>query len=106
MGCGGGDIPFWLHEHCQRQGLNLKITGIDPDPRAVNFARHRYQGVDGLEINQASLFELPKLGMQFDYVFANHFLHHLTDDELIPALQIIEQVTKRVFLIILRKVTI
>ncbi len=99
VGCGGGDIAYWLHRNCRHLGLSLTVTGIDPDARAISFSRHQYGDIPGLEFAQRSLFDLPVEGQNYDYIFANHFLHHLMDDDLMPALRIIEHHCERMFLI-------
>lgn len=39
VGCGGGDVARALARWAERDGLQLEVTGIDPDPRAPAFAR-------------------------------------------------------------------
>lgn len=38
IGCGGGDIALALLRWAQADGYRVKVTGIDPDPRAHDFA--------------------------------------------------------------------
>ena len=39
IGFGGGDIPIALARWAQKDGFNLSITAIDPDPRAIDFVK-------------------------------------------------------------------
>src|SRR5690606_26301209 len=34
VGCGGGDVTRALARWAARDGMRLRVTGIDPDPRA------------------------------------------------------------------------
>jgi 2-polyprenyl-3-methyl-5-hydroxy-6-metoxy-1,4-benzoquinol methylase len=81
IGSGGGDLAYMLAGWAGRDGLSLRITGIDPDPRAAAFALGRPR-VPGVEFRQAHSADLVRIGEQFDYVISNHVLHHLQAEEL------------------------
>ncbi len=81
LGCGGGDIARSLARWAARDGLPLDVTAIDPDPRAMDFARAQ-QPVPGLHYRQAYSSELVAEGAVFDVVISNHVLHHLAPAEL------------------------
>ncbi|MET1065364.1 MAG: class I SAM-dependent methyltransferase [Arthrobacter sp.] len=81
IGCGGGDVPVMLARWAARDGLSLKITAIDPDPRASQFAAERHRAA-GVEFRQAAAADLAGEGLSFDLVVSNHVLHHLGEDEL------------------------
>lgn len=81
IGCGGGDIPVLLSRWAARDGLTLRVTGIDPDPRAAAFARRRPVEA-GLEFRQAHSTDLVREGRRFDFVISNHVLHHLSGNDL------------------------
>ena len=57
-------------------GLRLKVTAIDPDPRAILFARGRHATAD-VTFRQAATAELIDEGDRYDVVVSNHVLHHL-----------------------------
>ncbi|MCC5844741.1 MAG: FAD-dependent monooxygenase [Verrucomicrobia bacterium] len=78
LGAGACDLPVWLLRAAKRKNLDLHITAVDADPRAVHYARTRHGDVSGLTILQADALNLTALE-PFDYLFANHFLHHLPD---------------------------
>ena len=81
IGSGGGDVPRLLARLAARDGLDLRITAIDPDPRAHAFAVSRPRP-PGLEFRQAFSSELVAEGRSFDAVVSNHLLHHLAAAEL------------------------
>lgn len=80
IGFGGGDIPRALAAWAVRDGLQLHITAIDPDERALAFARSR--PAPGVRFERASSADIVARGDRFDVVTSNHLLHHLGDDEL------------------------
>lgn len=86
VGCGGGDLARRLRAWSERAGRPLEVTAIDPDARAVEFARSR-PPLAGVNYRQASAEELVAAGERFDLVVSNHLLHHLGDGELAPFLR-------------------
>lgn len=80
IGCGGGDVPVMLARWAARDGLQLRITAIDPDPRASRFAAEHHPDA-GVIFRQAAAAELVREGRSYDFVVSNHVLHHLAADE-------------------------
>ncbi|OUE24963.1 class I SAM-dependent methyltransferase [Clavibacter michiganensis] len=78
IGSGGGDVPLALARWARRDGLRLRVTGIDPDPRAAAYARALPPDPD-VAFVPASSGELVADGRRFDLVTSNHVLHHLDD---------------------------
>jgi 2-polyprenyl-3-methyl-5-hydroxy-6-metoxy-1,4-benzoquinol methylase len=81
VGCGGGDVARALAAWAVRDGRRLRVTGIDPDPRAYAFAREA-GGSEGVDFRCCSSTDLVAEGRRFDVVISNHLLHHLDDTEL------------------------
>ncbi len=81
IGCGGGDIARGLAQWAADDGLDLRITAVDPDARAHNYAL-RQPPVPGLEYRRVFSADLVAEGLTFDLVISNHVLHHLTGSQL------------------------
>ncbi|MBN2069260.1 MAG: methyltransferase domain-containing protein [Opitutales bacterium] len=86
MGAGGCDIDVWLLKAAEKHGLKLHITACDYDANIVAHAREVYGKVPGLEIKQTDLLKEPPKA-PVDYVFGNHFLHHLAEEQIIELLK-------------------
>lgn len=86
LGAGGCDIDAWILREASRRGLGLRITAYDADPRIVQFARDQFGGTPGLDIHHQDVLAEPT-DLPVDYVFANHFLHHLADDQIVTLLR-------------------
>jgi len=76
IGTGGADLPRRALTWARREGLRLEAVAIDPDPRAIAYARSR-PPLPGLELRPAASGELVEAGERFDVVVSNHVLHHL-----------------------------
>jgi len=81
VGSGGGDVSRALARWAVRDGLRLRVTGVDPDSRAHVFATSQPK-IAGLSFRQALSSDLVANGEHFDFVVSNHVLHHLSVDEL------------------------
>ncbi|PRA00338.1 methyltransferase [Arthrobacter sp. MYb224] len=86
VGCGGGDLAKNLARWALADGLSTQILGIDPDPRAIDYARQAMrraalpEGV--VQFRETTSALLAAAGEQFDVVLSNHLLHHLEAREL------------------------
>lgn len=98
IGAGGCDIPIWLSKFCSKKKIKIKITCIDNDKRIINYARIKCADFDNILIKNFSAFKISEL-KKFDYIFANHFLHHVTYDKIRQVLKLINKQTIRLFLI-------
>ncbi len=81
VGFGGGDIPRRLLAWAERDGLELSIKAIDPDPRAAAFA-HNLPPQLRLSFEQTDTSTVRARGDTFDVVVSNHLLHHLSNEEV------------------------
>lgn len=86
IGCGGADISLALARWTLQDGITATVVGIDPDPRAHDFAVQRVRRAripgDRIEIRRAFSHELLAEPETFDVVISNHLIHHLTPVEL------------------------
>jgi len=80
VGAGAADVPRALLGWARSDGLRMELTAIDPDERAVAWARSR-PPVPGLVLRQATSRELADAAERFDVVMSNHVLHHLDGRE-------------------------
>ncbi len=82
VGCGAGDVSRALARWAARDGLDLAITAIDPDPRAYAYAVERGGAASEVTFRCCSSADLVAEGRRFDLVVSNHVLHHLDEGEL------------------------
>ena len=94
VGSGGGDVSRALARWAVRDGLRLRVTGIDPDARAHLFATSQ-PTIAGLSFRRALSSDLVAAGEYFDIVVSNHVLHHLSVDELTGLLVDSESLARR-----------
>jgi 2-polyprenyl-3-methyl-5-hydroxy-6-metoxy-1,4-benzoquinol methylase len=81
IGFGGGDVPLALARWARKDGLELAITGIDPDERAFAFASRRRPPA-GVVFRREGSADLVARGERYDLVISNHVLHHLDPSAL------------------------
>lgn len=94
LGAGGCDLARWLTARSRNLGIELQVTCIDHDPRVVEYARGRCAGYNNIEIRNQNAATLGKTEERWDFVFSNHFLHHLPDDEVVGVLAAVAKVAR------------
>ena len=81
VGAGGCDIAIRAAREARRRGLKLNITALDNDARILPIAYQATRDYPEIRIIEGNALELSRLG-PFDFVFSNHFLHHLAWDDI------------------------
>lgn len=98
IGAGGCDIPIWLVKQCRKKGLSLNVVCLENDPKIIDFARARCRKYEEITVVNDDVF-MPGSFDRFDYIFANHFLHHIPGEDIPGLLTKIYNKTKRALLI-------
>ena len=99
LGSGGCDIGRWLARYVARNSKKqLRVTCLDHDSRVYSYARAKCADTPGVEVVLGSARDLDRLP-RYDYIFANHFLHHLTNDRLTGMLELICRRARYLFII-------
>ena len=80
FGAGGCEIAVWLLHEARQRGIQLQVTALDPDARILAHAHKRFGHEKGLTLIEGGLESF--VDMEADFVFCNHVLHHLPDDEV------------------------
>jgi 2-polyprenyl-3-methyl-5-hydroxy-6-metoxy-1,4-benzoquinol methylase len=72
-GCGTGYKSLVLAE----ANPGAKIVGIDLSKESINLAQKRFQfhGLDNAEFHVLSIYDLPQLGLEFDYINCDEVLY-------------------------------
>lgn len=87
LACGSGDLLIWLKTKAQSNGINLKITGCDLSPVALEAAQHRVEQ----EKLDAEFLQMDVLDgilpVDHDVAVCSLFLHHLHDNDVVRLLQ-------------------
>lgn len=78
VGAGDGDIARRLVRAARTRGLDLRVTCIDADERVASWCRQACADYPEIEVLHTRHDDLTQ---SFDYVFSNHVLHHLTNED-------------------------
>jgi 2-polyprenyl-3-methyl-5-hydroxy-6-metoxy-1,4-benzoquinol methylase len=98
LGAGGCDIDVWAAEEARKRGISLSITAVDRDERVLSVAREATAEFPEISIVKADVRD-PSTFDEFDFIFCNNFLHHLSWKEIGAMLKTIERRTKIAFLL-------
>jgi 2-polyprenyl-3-methyl-5-hydroxy-6-metoxy-1,4-benzoquinol methylase len=89
IGCGGGDNLRVLSRWCRRQGIEVKVTGIDKNAHCIEVARERWTESDA-EWVHSDYRDVRFDGDAPDIIFSSLFCHHFNNEELIFQLRWME----------------
>jgi 2-polyprenyl-3-methyl-5-hydroxy-6-metoxy-1,4-benzoquinol methylase len=67
VGCGNGEFI------ARMRSLGWKVSGVDPDPKAVSYGRSR-----GLELFNGMISDVPE-SARYDVITLNHVIEHVVD---------------------------
>lgn len=81
IGCGGGDNLMAIYRWCQKQGIDVQLSGIDINPFCIEVATTRLAGTDATLISSDYKTALAD-GAKADIVFSSLFCHHFPEEEL------------------------
>ncbi len=98
LGAGGCDVGRWLVRVCRRERLRVAVRAIEQDARIVQYARQASRAYPEIDVVEADACDPTCWGAP-DYLFAQHFLHHLSDEKCIPLLRDMECVAGRRFVV-------
>lgn len=98
LGAGGCDIARWLIRCCRKQGLRLEIIAVEHDPRVARYARAANAGYPEIQVVETDALN-SGLWEGADYIFANHLLHHLTNEACIELIRQIDRSGPRLYVL-------
>ena len=82
IGCGGGDNLLSIDKWCQRNNIDVLLTGIDMKPECITFAEGRKEFKDTVKWITSDYKKI-QFPAKPDIIFSSLFCHHFTDDELV-----------------------
>jgi 2-polyprenyl-3-methyl-5-hydroxy-6-metoxy-1,4-benzoquinol methylase len=97
IGFGGGDIPMGIAKWAQRDGIELEITAIEIDPRALEYVK-KLPPLENVNFQNLSTKDLIAQQQTFDLVICTHVLHHLSEEEIKEILADAEQLATHLVL--------
>ncbi len=87
IGAGGGDFALWISSACRTAGVPVTVLAVDYDPRITAFARSACAGDTSVKVVESDWKDLERWSTPIHYVYANHFLHHLSDSDIVEFLE-------------------
>lgn len=93
VAAGAADIPAALVRWGRRRGFDLRVTALDLDPRALDYARRDVGGA--VDCLCANVLRMPCREGAFDYVTSSLFFHHLTDGQIVAVLRAFDAIARR-----------
>ena len=97
LGSGSADIPYMLTRWAEKNTKDISVTAVDINPHCLAYAASRFTSPN-IRYLRHSAFDLETLG-SFDYIISSMFFHHLTDEEIVRLLKIIDRQSRIGFIV-------
>jgi SAM-dependent methyltransferase len=94
VGCGGGDMLRRIEGWAAKEGVSVRLTGIDLNPYAARAAREFTAATSRIEWITGDAFSYTPL-QPIDCIVSSLFTHHLPDAEIVRFLAWMERMTVR-----------
>ena len=99
IAAGGCEIGLWFARYCRNHGIACMVYCCDNDPRALKYAREACRNEPSISFIESDARDIGGLGLSVDYVFTNHFLHHLSYDDIPGMLRTISNCGRHGFVV-------
>jgi SAM-dependent methyltransferase len=94
LATGSADIPRAILDWSDRRGFDVCIIAVDLHEQTARLAASRTTD-SRLRIIQADVLDLPFADHSFDYAHTAMFLHHLSDDDAVRVLSVMNRLSRR-----------
>jgi len=84
LGCGSSEMLRLIAKKAIHQNRTVQLTGIDANPHIVDYAKNHASDFVNIRFEALNIFSNEFRSQSFDIVIATLFLHHFSDEELIP----------------------
>lgn len=99
-GVGGGDVALAVAAWARQRGLLVLIRGVDLSPAVADYARRAVAADPAIEIEEANVLALDAREGAFDVSLSTLLLHHLTAEEGVRLLQLLDRVSRLGFVVV------
>ncbi|MDX2245467.1 MAG: methyltransferase domain-containing protein [Bacteroidia bacterium] len=82
LGCGGGDILRVIAKWAAKEGVSVRLYGIDINETCILYAREKSSDYPEITFLQADSFSEDMPDRSYDIVICSLFLHHFSDTQL------------------------
>jgi ubiquinone/menaquinone biosynthesis C-methylase UbiE len=96
---GSGDLPKAIIALAQREGIAVRIIGLDFSPPILRFAREEVGAVENIRLLRGDAFCLPFADASVDYVLCSLAFHHFGFEQSVIALREMERVSRHGWLV-------
>jgi ubiquinone/menaquinone biosynthesis C-methylase UbiE len=86
LATGSADIPRAILKWADAKRFDVRVVAVDRQRPTIQTARD-WNSEPRLHLVQADVFDLPFEPASFDYVTANMFFHHLSEDQVVTLMQ-------------------
>ncbi len=86
IGCGGGDMLMVIARWARKEGIPVRLFGVDANPHIIKYAEGNTAAYPEIQFMAADIFSEEFRKQKFDIVTCTLFTHHFTNEQLVRML--------------------
>jgi 2-polyprenyl-3-methyl-5-hydroxy-6-metoxy-1,4-benzoquinol methylase len=94
VGCGHGDLLRAMRRWSRRNGVGLRLIGVDLNKTIIDIARQATPAEDGIDYRAGDVFTLGET-LKPDVIVSSLLTHHFSDAEIVSFLRWMEKTAAR-----------
>jgi ubiquinone/menaquinone biosynthesis C-methylase UbiE len=95
LGTGGGRLPVYLAKWARRNGLKMRVLGLDLSARNLSVAQENVGDSPDIQLLRGDVLALPFAAGSVDVFTSSLFLHHFAPDTLTKVLRDAYRIARR-----------
>lgn len=99
VGTGSGDIPIAIAHWAKREGISVKVVGLEPNPVTARVARRHTHAFPQISVVRGDGRYPPFPPSSFDFVLSSQLLHHFSEEEIVVLLKAWARLARRGILV-------
>ena len=98
-GCGGGDLAMKIVQWGRKNGITMKVEGIDANPHIIAFAKENSKNFPEISFSAEDVFSQSFRNKKYDILTATLFTHHFSDEQLVDMFRSMKSQSKIGFVV-------
>jgi 2-polyprenyl-3-methyl-5-hydroxy-6-metoxy-1,4-benzoquinol methylase len=98
LGCGSGDIMMLMADYCRKNDIEASFVGIDANPFIIKYAEEQSAEYPEISFQCVNILDEEFKRENYDIIHCCLFIHHFTQEQLLPLFQQFKQQAEHVII--------
>lgn len=98
LGCGSGEMLRRIAQWARKHKIKVNLMGFDANPNVISYAKKHCAAYPEISFYEDNILEKEFRERKFDMLLCTLFLHHFTEEQLIPLISQFQKQAKTVII--------